>query len=62
MAVNKRTGKKAFLLIEGNTPARDIHVVRNLNRFHNPWFHLKEDDETLYLNVFHFSNEDLRHF
>lgn len=31
MAVNKRTGKKAFLLIEGNTPARDIHVVRNLN-------------------------------
>ncbi|MBR4564106.1 MAG: hypothetical protein IKO26_06625 [Paludibacteraceae bacterium] len=62
MAVNKRTGKKVFLLIEGNTPARDIHVVRNLNRFHNPWFHLNEKDETLHLNVFKFSSKDLRHF
>lgn len=62
MAVNKRTGKKVFLLIEGNTPARDIHVVRNLNQFHNPWFHLDEKNETLHLNVFKFSQTDIRHF
>ncbi|MBR1426748.1 MAG: hypothetical protein IJ581_04775 [Paludibacteraceae bacterium] len=62
MAVNTRTGKKAFLLIEGNTPARDIHIVRNLNRFHNPWFYLNEEDEILRLNVFKFSRTDVRYF
>ena len=30
---------KAFLLAEGNTPARDIHLIRNLeNPFRSPWF------------------------
>lgn len=61
MAVNKR-GKKIFILIEGNTPARDIHVLRNLKLHHNPWFHLDEDDETLYLNVFRFQDTDLKYF
>lgn len=29
---------KAFLLAEGNTPARDIHLIRNLeNPFRSPW-------------------------
>ena len=38
VAVNKN-GKKAFLLAEGNTPARDIHLIRNLeNPFRSPWF------------------------
>lgn len=62
MAVNKYTGKKMFVLIEGNTPARDVHVLRNLNRFRNPWFKLDEDAENMRLNVFHFKAEDLRHF
>ena len=62
IAVNKRTGKKIFLLIEGNTPARDIHVLRNLNPLRNPWHSLNKDDETIYLNVFRFKNTDLKHF
>ena len=62
MAVNKRTGKKIFLLIEGNTPARDIHVLRNLNPFRNPWHYLSEDASTLQLNVFRFKSTDLKHF
>ncbi len=62
VAVNKRTGKKAFLLVEGNTPARNIHLIRNLNLFHNPWFYLDEDDAVLQLNVFRFNSTELRHF
>ena len=34
-----KDGKKAFLLAEGNTPACDIHLIRNLeNPFRSPWF------------------------
>lgn len=62
VVINKRTGKKAFLLVEGNTPARDIHIVRNLNPFRNPWFILDENTTTLQLNVFCFKADDLRHF
>lgn len=62
MAENKYTGKKIFLLVEGNTPAREMHVLRNLNRFRNPWFVLDEDAESMRLNVFHFKADDLRHF
>ena len=62
MAVNKYNGKKIFLLIEGNTPARDMHILRNFNRFRNPWFVLDEDAESMRLNVFHFKADDLRYF
>lgn len=62
MAVNKYNGKKLFLLVEGNTPAREIHVLRNLYRFRNPWFVLDEDAESMRLNVFRFEADDLRHF
>lgn len=62
VARNKRTGKKAFLLAEGNTPARDIHILRNLNPFSNPWFFLDEDAEVLHLNVFTFKADELKHF
>ena len=62
MAVNKRTGKKLFLLVEGNTPARDIHILRHPNPFNNTWFTLDPDAETLRLLCFRFKNEHLRHF
>ena len=62
IAVNTYNGKKIFLLIEGNTPARDVHVLRNFNRFFNPWFCLDEKAESMILNVFRFEAEDLRHF
>jgi len=62
VAVNK-DGKKAFLLAEGNTPARNIHIMRNLkNPFRSPWFMLDEDADHLLLAVFHYHADELRHF
>ena len=56
-------GKKAFLLVEGNTPARDIHVMRNFeNPFRSPWFILDEDADNLLLAVFHYKANELKHF
>ena len=62
VAVNKN-GKKAFLLAEGNTPARDIHVMRNFeNPFRSPWFFLDDDADMLLLSVFPYKSNELRHF
>ena len=62
VAVNK-SGKKAFLLAEGNTPARDIHIMRNFgNPFRSPWFFLDEDADILLLSVFPYKSNELRHF
>lgn len=61
MAVDKQ-GKKIFLLIEGNTPARDIHIVRNFNPLLNPWHSLYEDAASVQFNVFRFKNTDLKQF
>ena len=62
VAVNSN-GTKAFLLAEGNTPAREIHVMRNFeNPFRSPWFMLDEDADNLILSVFHYKATDLKHF
>lgn len=62
VAVSK-SGKKAFLLAEGNTPARNIHIVRNFaNPFRSPWFMLDEDADNLIFSVFHYKSTDLKHF
>ena len=62
VAINER-GRKAFLLVEGNTPAREIHVMRNFeNPFRSPWFMLDEDADNLILSVFHYKATDLKHF
>ena len=62
VAVNN-DGKKAFLLAEGNTPAREIHVMRNFsNPFCSPWFILDEDADNIFLSVFHYKATDLKHF
>ena len=62
VAVNKN-GEKAFLLAEGNTPARDIHVMRNFeNPFRSPWFFLDADADMLLLSVFPYKSNELRHF
>ena len=62
VSVNKN-GKKAFLLAEGNTPAREIHVMTNyLNPFRSPWFILDEKAGNQLLSVFHFKATDLKHF
>ena len=62
VAVNKN-GKKAFLLAEGNTPARNIHILRNFeNPFRSPWFMLDDDADLLLLSVFTYRSKELRHF
>ena len=62
VAVNEK-GKKAFLLVEGNTPARSIHVMRNfLDPMRSPWFVLDEKASSLLLSGFPYRASDLRHF
>ncbi len=62
VAVNK-SGRKAFLLIEGNTPARSIHVMRNLvNPPCSPWFLLDDNAEHLLLDGIPYKATDLKHF
>lgn len=58
-----RHGRKVFLLAEGNTPARDIHVMRNFkNPFRSPWFMLDEDSDALLLAIFRYKASELRHY
>ena len=62
VAIN-RQGKKVFLLAEGNTPARNIHIMRNFeNPFRSPWFTLDEEADNLLISVFHYKSNDLKTF
>lgn len=62
VAQNK-DGKRTFLLAEGNTPARNIHLLRNLqNPWNSPWFTLDEDAESFILSVFYYKKNELRRF
>lgn len=57
-----RKGHKMFMLAEGNTPARDIHIIRNFkNPLRSPWFYLDENAEVLFLPFYYKANE-LRHW
>ena len=56
------TGRVAILCVEGNTPAREIHIIRNLNPFHNPWFILDGSERMIRLSVSRFRREELRHY
>lgn len=58
-----RSGKVAVLCVEGNTPAREMHLLRNVAHPRcNPWFILNDDGNTLHLSVFSFAPEELRHY
>lgn len=58
-----RKGKKvAIMCAEGNTPAREAHIVRNVNPMENPWFFFNGDESTLWVSVFHFGKNELRHY
>ena len=50
------------MCVEGNTPARDQHIVRNLNPICNPWFFFDEDDTVFWIGPFHFNEDELRHY
>ena len=68
MAVDTLTAQKAVLLIQGSTPACDIHVVANLERPDlSPWFLLQEPADTSSAPVVtvgsaSFFGEDIRRF
>ena len=60
--VAKKRNKVAIMCAEGNTPARELHIVRNLNPVENPWFFFNGDERTLWVSVFHFGKNELRHY
>lgn len=57
-----KSGKVAVLCVEGNTPAREAHVIRNLNPFRNQWFILDEKRNSYNISVFRFNKTELRHY
>lgn len=47
VAVHPATGRNAILLLEGSTPATNIHLVKNLaDPSHSPWFILENNTST----------------
>ncbi len=60
--VARKGSKVAVMCAEGNTPAREAHIVRNLNPMENPWFFFDGDESTLWVSVFHFGKNELRHY
>ena len=62
VATDKK-GRKAVLLAEGNTPARDIHLLRNIwNPFSSPWFYLDYDNGIFIFSCFYYERHELKHF
>ena len=58
-----RTDRICVLLAEGNTPARNIHVVRNLrDRWLSPWFANDEQSDSIRFSTFSYAPTELRHF
>lgn len=58
-----QSGKIAVMCAEGNTPAREAHVLRNsANPIRNPWFILDEDDKNIWISGFRFNADELRHY
>lgn len=56
------SGKTAIMCVEGNTPAREEHMVRNPNVLRNPWFILGDDDENIRISCFRFGKDELRRY
>ena len=55
-------GNRAFLLAEGNTPASDMHLMRNFkNRLRSPWFNA-DDITSKFCGMAYFDEDELRHW
>lgn len=62
MAINKKTGKRLFLLAQSYMPAQDIHVLKNpINSNLNPWYDI-DFGKVLYTPEWIFNNTDLKRF
>jgi hypothetical protein len=56
------SGQKLFMLIQGFTPAQDIHIIKNDERSDSlPWFEMNAGD-TLKILYWEFTEEHLRRF
>lgn len=63
VAVDPKTGERAYLIAEGNTPARDLHILNNFwHPFSAPWFYLKGDEKDLWIGPFHYYRKELKKF
>ena len=63
VAKNPVTGRKIFLLLQGSTPACNIHILKNRNdSVLSPWFELDENASTLDLGIATYQANELRHF
>lgn len=62
VAVNRRTGSVAVLLVEGSMPAQSAHICRNITYpFFSPWIKLDPENATILSSGFlHFCQSDLR--
>lgn len=61
--VQNKKGEKMVMLAEGNTPACDIHLIRNFRNWRNPaWFKWNDNAEVQYFSVFKFYKDELRYF
>ena len=57
------TGRKIFLLLQGSTPACNIHILKNRNdSVLSPWFELDENASSLDLGIATYQANELRHF
>lgn len=56
-------GKKIFMVAEGNTPARELHIIRNwFNPFQSPWFTLDENSDFIQISPFTYKAKELRYW
>lgn len=63
VAIHPSTGKKIFLLLQGSTPACNMHILKNLaNPSFSPWFELEENDSILDFGVATYKRNELRYF
>ena len=55
-------GKVAIMCLEGNTPAREKHIVRNIRLWRNPWFVIDSNDREIKFIKSRFHRGQLRHY
>lgn len=57
------SGEKVYMLAEGSTPARSIHIVYNLkNGWKTPWFTLDETADRIFASVCFYKKGQLKYF
>lgn len=56
-------GNRVFMLAEGNTPARECHILRNwFHPFRSPWFTMDGDANSIWLSPFRYNANELKHW